>query len=211
MILTSSSSLNGVLAQILGGPQRSGAARPMHTGTLALTPGTASPTGLQNAVVEALQQIGVGGSTQLGSAAGAATSGASAASSSSSAALESFVQSLYAALLPQNGSGFPLPGHGQHAGQRAGAGVGAGVGVGVGGAGQRLQSLIQQLQAPGGAAGASASGSSTLGTLQQSFNSLVSALGAPAGSSAGFGSFLNTLATDLAARGTTGRLVSTTA
>lgn len=206
MTIGSTSQLSALLAQMLNGSHPGSTVPGSGSHTLALMPGSVHQGGLTSAVLQALRQIGVTGagpaSTVPDSSSTAA--GPSSTRSSGSLALQSFMQTLLAALQPQGGgAAFPLGGHGLGGRESADQ-------VGGGRIAHRLQSLIQELQAPSRtAAPPSSSASSALASLQQSFNQLVSALGSPGGgNSASLGSFLNSLATDLAAKPSTGNLVS---
>ena len=198
MTLSSTSQLNSLLAQILSGPRQgagpaAGAAAPASAASPAAAPG------LADAVLDALRQIGVKGSAGANSS---TQSGSTSTQSTSALALQSFMQTLLAALQPQGGTGLPLQGHGAHAAHAA---------HGVGGVERRLNSLIQQLESPSGSAGGTAPPGTPLAALQTSFGQLTSALGGGPANSAGLGTFLNTLSSDLAARSSTGQLVSTQA
>ncbi|MGH8149782.1 MAG: hypothetical protein ACRETB_07410 [Steroidobacteraceae bacterium] len=221
MTIGSTSQLSTLLAQMLNANRQAGTVPGAGSSTVSPSTGSTHQGGLTSAVLQALQQIGVSGAapSSTASTSSSTATGTSSTQTSGSLALQSFMQSLLAALQPQGGSAsFPVGanGHGHSHGGRHGGGH-----SGSGRIEQGLQSLIQELQSPSatsatgtsstsGTSGvpSTSSSSSALASLQQSFNQLLSTLGSGSGNSASLGSFLNTLSTDLASKPATGNLVS---
>ncbi|MGH8217351.1 MAG: hypothetical protein ACREUT_02090 [Steroidobacteraceae bacterium] len=189
-----------------------------HTSSANQMPDTRA-YGLQSAALLALSQIGatnVPSAAPAGSAAGvtgaatAATTGTATAGPSASNAVQTFLQSLYAALQAQAALDNSTPANAAGGTSSASANAAAAVHghhghhAHHGGAG--LSSLVQQLGASAGAP-STADPSSTVGssssassTLEQSFNSLVTATGESSNGQATLANFLHAFASDLSSR-----------
>lgn len=210
------------LNQLYGANQTGGN---VQTSAAQTTPPEGPPRsgGLFNALVQALNQIGVAtntASTGVGSVSATDTSSSSGSLSQSQAqAVQGFFQSLMAALQAQGGQP-NSPGDTESNGAGISNGSAAGVGHHHGRHGVRsaMESLIQTLSSAPGTSSGSGPGpqsqgtsGSAVGSLQQSFQNLVNAFGGSAGSSANLSNFLQALVSHLPGAANAGQVIHTQA